>query len=62
MLHDEATELADRAGERRRRRDGRGLFRLIPYVDGTSDKLQAALITVLHQIIENGLKEYDRGF
>ena len=36
--------------------------RLIPYVDGTSDKMQAALITMLHQIIENGLKEYDRGF
>jgi hypothetical protein len=36
--------------------------RLIPYVDGTSDKMQAALITMLHQIVENGLKEYDRGF
>lgn len=36
--------------------------RLIPYVDGTSDKVQAALITLLHEIVENGLKEYDRGF
>jgi hypothetical protein len=36
--------------------------RLIPYVDGTSDKVQASLITLLHQIVENGLKEYDRGF
>ena len=36
--------------------------RLIPYVDGTSDGMQAALITMLHQIVENGLKEYDRGF
>ena len=36
--------------------------RLIPYVDGTSDAVQASLITILHQIVENGLKTYDRGF
>jgi hypothetical protein len=24
--------------------------------------VQASLITILHQIVENGLKEYDRGF
>jgi hypothetical protein len=24
--------------------------------------VQASLITLLHQIVENGLKEYDRGF
>jgi D-glutamate cyclase len=62
VLHDEATELrivhASVAGGAM---DG-AYSRLIPYVDGTSDKLQASLITVLHQIIENGLKEYDRGF
>ena len=62
VLHDEATELrivhASVAGGAM---DG-AYSRLIPYVDGTSDKLQAALITTLHQIIENGLKEYDRGF
>jgi hypothetical protein len=62
VLHDEATELrivhASVAGGAM---DG-AYSRLIPYVDGTSDKMQAALITTLHQIIENGLKEYDRGF
>ena len=62
ILHDEATELrivqASVAGGAM---DG-AYSRLIPYVDGTSDRMQAALITMLHQIIENGLKEYDRGF
>jgi hypothetical protein len=62
VLHDEATELriiyASVAGGAM---DG-AYSRLIPYVDGTSDKVQASLITLLHQIVENGLKEYDRGF
>ncbi len=62
VLHDEATELrivlASVAGGAM---DG-AYSRLIPYVDGTSDKVQASLITILHQIVENGLKEYDRGF
>src|SRR5262249_45447831 len=61
-LHDWATELrvvhARVAGGAM---DG-AYSRLIPYVDGTSDKVQASLITLLHQIVENGLKEYDRGF
>jgi hypothetical protein len=62
VLHDEATELrivhASVAGGAM---DG-AYSRLIPYVDGTSDRVQASLITLLHQIVENGLKEYDRGF
>jgi hypothetical protein len=62
VLHDEATELrivhASVAGGAM---DG-AYSRLIPYVDGTSDMVQASLITILHQIVENGLKEYDRGF
>ena len=36
--------------------------RQIPYVDGTSDRVQASLITMLHQIVRHGLTEYDRGF
>jgi hypothetical protein len=62
VLHDEATELrivhASVAGGAM---DG-AYSRLIPYVDGTSDRVQASLITLLHQIVENGLKEYSRGF
>src|SRR5216683_3107458 len=62
VLHDEATELrivhASVAGGAM---DG-AYSRLIPYVDGTSDRVQVSLITLLHQIVENGLKEYDRGF
>ena len=62
ILHDEATELRIvQASVDGGAMDG-AYSRLIPYVDGTSDKMQAALITMLHQIIENGLKEYDRGF
>jgi D-glutamate cyclase len=62
VLHDEATEMrivhASVAGGAM---DG-AYARLIPYVDGTSDRVQASLITILHQIVENGLKEYSRGF
>ncbi len=36
--------------------------RLIPYVDGTSADVQAGIITMLHQIVANGLTRYDRGF
>jgi hypothetical protein len=62
VLHDPATELrmvqkCVDAGAM----DG-AYSRLIPYVDGTSDAVQAGLITILHQIVENGLKTYDRGF
>lgn len=62
VLHDEATELRIL----QKCVDGGAMdgaySRLIPYVDGTSDRVQASLITLLHQIVENGLKEYDRGF
>ena len=62
VLHDENTELRilNKCLEGGAM-DG-AYSRLIPYVDGTSDKVQTSLITFLHQIIENGLKEYDRGF
>ena len=36
--------------------------RLIPYVDGTSAEVQTSLITILHQIIANGLISFDRAF
>lgn len=36
--------------------------RLIPYVDGTSAAVQTSLVTILHQIVSNGLMSYDRGF
>lgn len=40
-----------------------GLYaRPIPYVDGTSLQTQRALITMLRQIVENGLREVRRAF
>jgi len=36
--------------------------RLVPYVDGTSAATQASIITLLHQIVTNGLTTYRRGF
>jgi hypothetical protein len=62
VLHDEATELRmlDRcvaAGGM----DG-AYAKLVPFVDGTSATVQTALITMLHQIVSNGLRSFDRGF
>lgn len=34
----------------------------IDEVDGTSAAVQASIITLLHQIIANGLTTYERGF
>ncbi len=36
--------------------------RLVPFVDGTNAEVQVGIITMLHQIVENGLTDYDRGF
>ena len=62
VLHDTATELrileASLAGGAM---DG-AYSRLIPYVDGTSAAVQTSIITMLNQIVENGLMSYDRGF
>lgn len=62
VLHDTATELrmlhASLAGGAM---DG-AYARLIPCVDGTSAEVQTGIITMLRQIVENGLTSYDRGF
>ena len=62
VLHDTETELrmlhASLAGGAM---DG-AYARLIPYVDGTNAAVQTGIITILHQIVRNGLTEYDRGF
>ena len=34
--------------------------KMVPLVDGTSPKVQAALGTILHEIIHNGLKTFER--
>jgi hypothetical protein len=36
--------------------------RLVPCVDGTSAAVQTSIITLLHQIVVNGLTSYERGF
>jgi hypothetical protein len=36
--------------------------RLIPYVDGANAAVQTSIITILHQIVTNGLMSNDRGF
>jgi D-glutamate cyclase len=36
--------------------------RLVPCVDGTSAAAQTSIITLLHQIVANGLTAYERGF
>jgi hypothetical protein len=36
--------------------------RLVPYVDGTNADVQVGIIAMLHQIVANGLTDYDRGF
>ncbi len=61
-LHDEATErrVIERcvaAGAM----DG-AYARLIPYADGTRLEVQTSLITLLHEVVGNGLRSYDRGF
>ena len=62
VLHDVDTEyrmLVDcvRAGAM----DG-AVARLVPLVDGTSQAVQTSLITILHEIIGNGLKSFTRPF
>ena len=62
LLHDTDTEyrmLVDcvRAGGM----DG-AVARLIPLVDGTSQEVQTSIITILHEIIRNGLKSFVRPF
>ncbi len=62
VLHDVETEqrmlMASLAGGAM---DG-AYARLVPYVDGTSAAVQASIITLLHQIVANGLTSYKRGF
>ncbi|MFI5013970.1 MAG: glutamate cyclase domain-containing protein [Hyphomicrobiales bacterium] len=62
VLHDTDTELRmlDRCIEAGAM-DG-AYARLIPFVDGTTAAVQTSLITILHQIVANGLMAYDRGF
>jgi hypothetical protein len=36
--------------------------RLVPMVDGTSADVQTSLITILHEIVRNGLKSFSRPF
>ncbi len=36
--------------------------RQVPMVDGTAQRVQTALITILHEIVGNSLKTYRRGF
>jgi len=36
--------------------------RQVPMVDGTAQRVQAALITILHEIVGNSLKTFRRGF
>lgn len=36
--------------------------RQVPMVDGTAQRVQTALITILHEIVGNSLKRYQRGF
>lgn len=62
VLHDQETEL--RMLERcvaAGAMDG-AYARLIPYVDGTSAGVQTSVITMLHEIVKNGLMSYERGF
>ena len=62
VLHDAATEIrmlhASLAGGAM---DG-AYARLIPFVDGTDEAVQTGIIAMLHQIVANGLIDYDRGF
>jgi hypothetical protein len=62
VLHDAATELRMLDGSLRGGAMDGAYARLIPFVDGTSAAVQTAIVTMLHQIVENGLKSYDRGF
>ncbi|OJY38724.1 MAG: hypothetical protein BGP06_09330 [Rhizobiales bacterium 65-9] len=39
-----------------------GYARLIPYVDGTTAAVQTSILTILHQIVSNGLTTANRGF
>jgi hypothetical protein len=62
VLHDPETELrmlhASLAGGAM---DG-AYATLIPFVDGTNAAVQTGIITLLHQIVANGLISYERGF
>jgi len=62
VLHDAETELrmlhASLAGGAM---DG-AYAKLIPFVDGTNAGVQVGIITMLHQIVANGLTNYERGF
>jgi hypothetical protein len=35
--------------------------KLVPFVNGTSAMVQTALDTMVHQIVSNGLRSFDRG-
>jgi hypothetical protein len=38
------------------------LARLVPMVDGTSNPVQGAMVTILREIVGNSLKTFQRGF
>jgi hypothetical protein len=62
ILHDTATELRMLDGSLAGGAMDGAYARLIPYVDGTSAAVQTSIVTLLHQIVENGLMTHDRGF
>ena len=36
--------------------------KMVPLVDGTSPEVQVGLITILHEVVRNGLKQFERPF
>jgi hypothetical protein len=36
--------------------------KMVPLVDGTSPEVQTGLLTILHEIVRNGLKTFERPF
>ena len=62
VLHDTETEQRMLAASLTAGAMDGAYARLVPYVDGTSAAVQTSIITMLHQIVANGLTIYERGF